>query len=43
MPENVSELETPNSLGESASHMVEKCLEFIKSITKVHKYSQNFS
>ena len=34
MPEDVFELETPNPLGESASHLAEKCLELIKAYHK---------
>jgi hypothetical protein len=34
MPEDVVESETPNSLEESTSHMVEKCLEIIDAYRK---------
>jgi hypothetical protein len=34
MPKDVFELETPNLLGESTSHMAEKCLGLIKTYCK---------
>jgi hypothetical protein len=34
MPENVIESETPDSLGESTSHIAEKCLKLIDTYCK---------